>query len=424
MPEPTLTGSKTIAEKTNGHALRKCPSWIESFIDSTEILGSPRLFRKWAAISVIGAVLEQKVYMISAMEMLYPNIYCFLIGHPGVGKTRSIRLAKRYYLETDDPRPAPTSMTASSMIDALAKSKRTVVLHDLIKKTMEQKEYNTLYITADEMMAFMHEYNHEAAGVMSDFYDPQPYGQTRRKDDLNIKIKSPQLNLICGATPSTLMTFMPASAWEQGLTSRIVMVFSDERYIGDDFADSKVGLSDELVHDLRCIGSLLGPFYVSQGYRDAINNWRGLGEPPMPTHPRLIHYATRRKVHLYKLSMICAVDRGGELALTPDDFNRALEWLIEAEHTMPDVFKAGSGNADARAMDEIYYYVLTAGLKKPVSENRVVTFAKEHIPLHSIERVIKVMVTAGMLQSVGIDKYGLRLFKARVPERDEDGNKI
>jgi hypothetical protein len=133
------------------------------------------VFRHWAAISTIAAALEQKVYVPSGGAALYPNLYCFLVGHPGVGKTRTIHASKRYYMETPEPLAAPTSMSASSMIDAVAKSKRVIV-----RMPEGPLEYNTLYITADEMRAFMHQYDEEAIGVMSAFYDPTPYGQTRR----------------------------------------------------------------------------------------------------------------------------------------------------------------------------------------------------------------------------------------------------
>src|SRR5258707_319158 len=246
--KPIQTASKTTKVTTNGSALRKCRSWIECFVESTAGLESPLLFRRWAAISTIAAAVEQRVYVVSGNERKHPNIYCFLVAHPGVGKTRSIRAAKRYYLETPDPRPAPTSMTAASMIDAVARSKRNVVFSN--GKDMDQLEYNTIYITADELSAFMHKYDEEAIGVMSDFYDPQPYGQTRRGNDLNIKIKSPQLNLICGTTPSNLMKYLPDSAWEQGFTSRVVMIFSDERTIGDDFAEHNSNLNPDLIHEL------------------------------------------------------------------------------------------------------------------------------------------------------------------------------
>src|ERR1700757_4543912 len=117
MNKPTQTASKTTKATTNGNGGRKCQSWIESFLQHTESLESPRIFRKWAAISALAAVAEQKVYVVSGGERLHPNIFCGLIAHPGVGKTRSIRMVKRYYMETPEPHGSPTSMSASSMID-------------------------------------------------------------------------------------------------------------------------------------------------------------------------------------------------------------------------------------------------------------------------------------------------------------------
>lgn len=409
-----------------GVANRKCRSWIDSFIESTEALESPKIFRKWAAISTLAATVEQRVHVVSGGERLHPNMYCALIGHPGTGKTRSIYRGRDYYLTTDEPHVAPTSMSASSMIDALAKNKRSIMMPKADKPgEVEPYDYNSMWITADELSAFMKAYDEEAIGTMSAFYDPRPYGQTRRGGDLSIKIKSPQLNLIVGTTPSNLLHYMPETAWEQGFTSRIIMVFSDERTIGDDFANVDISLNPDLISDLRSISGLVGTFKVTEEYKSAVNTWRAIGEPPIVSHPKLIHYGTRRRVHLYKLSMVSALDRSDVLVLTRDDFNRAMNWMTEAEANMPDIFKAGAGNADAKAMEEIYHFVLTMTSKMPggVPERKIVNFAKDRVPLHSIERVIQIMILAGMLRVVKEDfRLRMRFFKAEVPDLNEDGS--
>ena len=125
--------------------------------------------------------------------------------------------------------------------------------------------------------------------------------------------------------------------------------------------------------------------------------------------------------------MVSAIDRSDSLLLTEDDFNRAMTWLTQAEATMPDIFKAGAGNADAKAMDEIYHYVLTvsAALKGPVPERKIINFAKERVPLNSIDRVVKIMESAGMIEASHLDKRtGQRLWKACVPDIDADGDRI
>ena len=182
------------------------------------------------------------------------------------------------------------------------------------------------------------------------------------------------------------------------------MIFSDERIIGDDFAEVENTFSDELAHDLAIINECIGQFEVTREYRDAVNNWRQLGEQPVPSHPKLIHYVTRRRTHLYKLSMISAIDRSNALILTRDDFNRAMGWLLEAEATMPEIFKAGATNADASAMEEILHFIQLHGGEFGVSEQKITRFARDRLPIHSILRVVDIMERSGQIHLLGIDR--------------------
>jgi len=363
----------------------------------------------------VAATLEQKVWLTTSSR-LYPNLYVFLVGHPGVGKTRTIRATKAYAQELPDFHFSPTSMTPASLVDALVDSKRNIIQLDL-----GNLEYNTMFVTADELGAFMHKYDNEMIGVLSAFYDTDPYGQHRRGKELKIKIKSPQLNILSGTTPSNLLNFMPENAWDQGFTSRIILVFSDERIVGDDFAVVAKPLSKELLHDLKQINSLSGQFAVTSAYRDAVNQWRAAGEPPVPSHPKLTHYITRRRTHLYKLSMVSAVDKSDELLLTKEDFDQALEWLCEAETYMPDVFRAGATGGDNKAMEEIHNFLFISDKGSGVHEHDVVKFTRERVPAHSVMRVLDIMKLSGSLVIASIDKRsGARMYRAG-KDGDRDG---
>jgi hypothetical protein len=366
----------------------------------------------WSAISTIAAVVEQKVWLRTSRP-LFPNIYVLILGHPGVGKTRTIREARSYVIDLPDFHLAPVSLTFASLVDSLVQAKRFMV-----RLPDPPLEYNSMYIAADELGAFVHKYDDEMIAGLSAFYDPDPYTQARRmfKGD-NIKIKSPQLNLLCGSTPSNLMNFMPEGAWEQGFTSRLLMVYSDERIIGDDFAPKSTNHSSALEQDLRVINSLTGEFEVTEDYADAIRAWRALGESPTPSHPKLIHYVTRRRAHLYKLSMIASIDESNALVLTKAHFNRAMGWLLEAEMAMPDIFKSGSGSADGQAIEEIMYYMRTIDKGKGVPKHRIINFAKDKIPLHSILRIVDILEGSGKIKCVGVDRRtGQQVYAPSEPE--------
>ncbi len=391
----------------NGVGKRLCESWIETFVEYTGNLESAPIWRRWSAIATIGAVLEQKVF-VTTSSPLYPNLYVFLVGDAGLGKTRAIAAAGRLLREMPEVHIGATSSTMASMVDQINAAKRTIIC-----MPEPAIEYNSLTIIADELSAFMDEYDKALIGGLTTFYDVEPYSQVRRTRDIKVSILRPQLSLLCGSTPSNLIRLVPEFAWEQGFATRVINVFSEEKPIVDTFNLPKIEAPKDLIHDLQIINALIGEFGWTQEYADAMNNWKTLGHPPKPTHPRLQGYCNRRFSHMIKLTMISAVDRGNKLLLTRDDFNRAMAWLLEVEGLMPSVFKSGSGSADSKAMDEIYHYACEQDKGKGVNEHKLVKFARERIPAHSVMRVIEIMEKSGQIQSLGTDdRTGLRLFKA------------
>ncbi len=66
-------------------------------------------------------------------------------------------------------------------------------------------------------------------------------------------------------------------------------------------------------------------------------------------------------------------------------------------------------------MDEIYFFVSTGDLTgKGISEQRLINYARERVPAHSVLRVLEVMEKSGLIQgSNGLDlKTGQRYWKA------------
>lgn len=353
--------------------------------------------------------MEQKTWIWTSRAQC-PNLYIFIVGHPGVGKSRTISVARQLAMTLSEFHIAPISMTFAACVDALSRAKRNWK----VAGELEPLSFNTMYVCADELGAFMHKYDNEMMSGLTAFYDTTPYQQERRGNELRIKIDSPQLNMITGCTPQALSEFLPDKAFGQGFMSRVILVFSDERIIGDDFAIRPESKLDDLEHDLKIINNLYGQFHVTPEYVECINNWRALGEPPVPDHPKLTHYITRRRVHLYKLSMVSSVDRGNTLALTKQDFNNAMNWLVEAEASMPEIFKAGATNIDGQAMDEIQHFVIAADKGQGVSEQRIVHFARERVPIHSILRVIEIMERSGQLHCIGIERRsGVKFYSAK-----------
>lgn len=323
------------------------------------------------------------------------------MGYAGTGKSITIRAAKSFLHEVNGIHIAPTSMTMASMADILNESKCSMLRPGHSPPLIE---YNSLHLLADELSALVHKYDLEFMAGLTTLYDGDRYAQARRGKDLRIEIKSPTLNILAGTTPSNLCQFMPEGAWDQGFASRIVMVYSGDREVSDIFALAAEGSGGEdgyknLLHDLSIVYGLYGQFSIDPSAVEAFREWRTGGEQPTPSHPKLVHYCSRRTAHVLKLCMVASVSRGNDLIITLADFELARSWLLGAELTMADVFTAGITGGDSSAIEEAWYFIFArwSKTKRAIPEHELVHFVRERVPSHSVMRVIDIMERDGSI---------------------------
>lgn len=383
-------------------------------MEYTDELEAPPIWRQWAAISTIASVLERKVWVRTTKGDLHPNLYTVLVGFAGTGKSITIAASETLLREITGIHVAPTSMTMASMVDCLNESKCQIIRPG---KVPPMVEFNSLTILADELAALIHQYDREFMAGLTKIYDGGQYAQYRRGKDLRIKIPAPQLNILAGTTPSNLCQFMPDGAWEQGFASRIIMVYSGDRSLSDIFAQtSGEGPGSDyknLAHDLQLIYSLYGRMTLTDDAIAAFREWREAGEKPVPTHPKLTHYCSRRTAHILKLCMVACAARSSDLVITVSDFDLAKNWLLGAELSMPDIFKAGITGGDSRAMEEIWHFIWASfsKRKKEIPEHELVHFTRERVPAHSVLRVIEIMERDGTLAGRFDIKTGMKMYQ-------------
>ncbi len=358
-------------------------------------------------IATIGAVLERKVW-VGNPQKLYPNLYVFLVGKAGIGKTRAVDAATTHLRELPKFFLAPTSVSRASLVDCLDESKRQI---PRLVQGEAMVEYNSMFVAVDELSALMHQWDTDLVSALTKFYDCNPYAEAKRKDVLRHDLAAPQLNVLCGTTPSNLMCLVPSTAWSQGLMSRVILIHTNTKEPKEFGAGGVRSIVDpDLLHDLRVLMNEYGEITYNADYARLMNEWRDGGMSPTPTHPRLIDYCARREAHLLKLSMIACMDLGHPRMLTAEHFNIARYWLLEAETTMGDIFSLGSSSVDSRAMDDIHDFVKRQG--KPIPQYQIIHFARNLVPAHSVKQILELMSLAGMIGKVGEDARGHGLYVA------------
>ena len=384
--------------------------WLEEFIRYTEPIQSPPIFRLWSGITAIAGSLERRVWIVSAGEPVYPNLYTVLVGHPGTGKTQAIKHANSLWYATRNLFVAPHDVTKARLIDALAKAS-----HKKILKDGSLYEYNSLLVAADEFGVLLPSHDTEFLSTLNRIFDnpPQHRHERRALGDKQIDIINPQITILAGTQPSYLANLLPEEAWGQGFMSRVLMVYCNEKSKPIDIFDTRelsksmfISLRDKLIEFTKLHGAVKWSLPAAE----AAQGWIRRGMDPEPEHSKLEHYNRRRLVNFIKLITVSTVSHGhSDIQL--GDFQRAQEWLLDAEQRMPDIFREMVGRSDIQIIDELHFFLwrIWSREKKGIHEARLYDFLRNRAPSEKIPRIIDIAMKANIIERLA----GTNLYRPR-----------
>lgn len=374
--------------------------WIERFMAYSEGIPSPEKFRLWSAITAVAGALEKRVWAETGRSILFPNLFTLLVSAPGIGKSQAIKIIHEMWYDTEKFKVAPDNMTKASLIDGLAKASQVFYPGD-----GSMIDYHTLLVAADEFGVFIPAHDLEFLSVLNKIFDnPKVYRETRRTLDKDIHIVQPQITILAGSQPGFLGSMLPEEAWTMGFTSRLIMVHSATGPEIDIFQSQnpRANMRKDLVSGLASIASVYGKADFTPEAIEVFTKWYKSGMPPVPDHSKLQHYIPRRALHTLKLSMISAASRGMTTEVIASDMERAIDWLLGAEETMPDVFREMVGKSDNQIMLDLHQFVWEIFRKKkePVHENMIYKFLRSKAPADKIYKILEVTQRSGLMAYV------------------------
>ena len=387
---------------------RKIKNWVDVFEETTAYTGSPARLRRWAAIACIAGALEQKVWVHTNGSPLYPNLYVIFVAPPGVGKSAILNSVRRFWLKLPDHKIAASSVSKASLIDELADAQRILINPGAKALTVE---FHSLKVLASELTVFIPEFATEFMSVMTNIYDTEPFSERKRTAKLKIEIPKPQINFVAGTTPSSLVQLLPEGAWDQGFLSRTMLVYDADIKVQSLFGQQT---QDKETHkalesDILEIGNLYGEIKFTPEAAEFIDAWHMGGKLPVPDHPKLQHYLSRRSAHLLKLSQVACVATGNNLVIEVEHIQMAMNWLFDLEAHIPEIFKAMSNGGEAKVMEETWHMLFQfyARYKKGAPRSLLIKFIAQRVPSHAVERIIDLMEKADMIRPVAEKGQGM-----------------
>ena len=404
---------------------RNFPDWIDTFVESTESVVSPEIFRRWAGVASIAATLRRASFTFIQGQKVYPCLYTMFVATPGVGKSNAIKHARAILSKVPKISLSPQSIASEAALYEVLE----IAGQESSQGTEEWTENINCCVAAfiDEYGTLIKGDNLSFMDALTDLYDcPAVFTHKTKTAGENV-IENPCLNLLGGCTPTWLRDSFTDAALERGFASRMVLVHSDERIMRPLFGGSVLSDStteDALSKDLAAIYTTAGEFKWSPAAAKIFSSWYDDGMNPQPADPRLANYNTRRVVHISKLSLIHRVSRGPGTIIEEEDFSRAKAMLLYTEERMPKAVESLGTNPHYAQVRLIQALIMAWWIKNQsaMPEHELRARIARDVPSAYTETLINSVILAGGARAAG--DPGKRMFLPPEREKSERGAPI
>ena len=373
---------------------------IDEYLNYSQDSESPDIFLKWTAIAAVSTVAQRKIWIDWGDLRWHPNLYIILVGPPASRKGTAITPMKKILLDTGVPISA-NSITREKFIRRLSESTAAV--------TLESGDFFThcsFAVWSEEMSSFINKNSEQLIHDLTDLYDSPSKWEYDTKHQGSDEIFGTYVTLIAATTPESFRKIIPVEMIGTGFTSRVLFICAKgkrKKSICPSFASSEDGVysSGILKQRLLDIYSLSGKFCGSMDFaKRYIELYQKMPEYCPFDPDNFSHYWDRRMQNLMKLALISALSRGAGLdgetkTLQEYDFDRAYEWLTEAERDMPYVYSNFGRSRQAELIGKVLNIVSEnpQGLKYQDLLRRTVRDATAY----ELKNILDTLVAAKML---------------------------
>lgn len=398
-------------------------NWLKAYVQHTAASEAPDIFHFWTGVVTIGGALRRKVWKDELIFQWVPNFYVVLVAPPGVAtKSTSINLGMRLLRQVDGVHFGPESMTWQALGESLSTSQEYFQFVDPMTGQMVQQVMSCLTIPISELGTFLRTDDSALISFLTRMWDGQkePF-QHKTKSAGNVDVENPWLNVIGATTPSWMRNNFSENLVGEGLTSRVVFVYAEEKRHYTAYPSKMVRSVDyadtekKLVDDLREIASLAGPYLLTsdaEAWGEAWYKDHYQKRDATLSSDRFGGYIARKQTHLHKLAMVFAAAKRDQLLIEKEDLEEAALILKETEKSMLKVFESVGLVDEARHVASLMSFVRGYGFL-PVQELRNMTM--NTMTDRDFKTALKVAVEGGLLvvaEQAG--KRGLALAKRTV----------
>lgn len=343
---------------------RHYTNWLKAYCQFTESSEAPTEFHFWTAVSTVAGAVRRRIWKDELHFKWTPNFYIIFVGPAGiVTKSTTLGIGYSFLEKVKDIHFGPDSMTWHG----LAKDFEAAVGYHSYKDATGKDVIilmSPLTCSVSELGTFLRPDDSGLVSFLTDVWDgkERPFKHTTSASG-NIKIENAWLNIIAATTPAWLQNNFPASLIGEGLGSRIIFIYAEQKrqltaYPSRVVRPANYGdMEKKLLEDLQHISTLIGPMDLTDEaytwgdawYKKHFNGHRN----PKMASGRYGGYLARKQTHLHKLAMVLSVSKRDTLIITKEDLEEADAILAGAESSMLRVFESMGVVDEAKHVAEL-----------------------------------------------------------------------
>lgn len=375
--------------------------FFTDYLEYTEDSEVPTIFHRWSAISAVGAMLGRNFVLPHGHFLVYPNLYCMLMGVPATRKSTAVKLIKKLIKLAGYTAIAADKTTKEKFILDLAGVEFNPEEKDIMDTNLwgddAEDSIAEMYIMADEFNDFFGNNILDFVSFLGNLWDYVGVYENKVKNSSSVKIHNPTISILSGNTPTGFSLAFPSEIIGQGFFSRLIMIYAEPTgrkitFPKEPPPEKTAAIVAQLV-EFRT--RILGKATLTPGAEKLLDKiyltWKGIDDV------RFDSYSNRRLTHLFKLCLIHAAV-AGRAQITEDIVVYANTVLSHTEHFMP---KALGEFGKAKYSDTSHKVISIIETKDNVTSLKEI-WKKVHNDLESmsqLQEILRKLIAAEKIQS-------------------------
>lgn len=389
-------------------------SLLECVIPHTE---SPNRFIVWSAISVLGSILKNKVFIKDGLYTIYPNQYVVLVSPPGIGKGTAIKFNWDLVRDT-----APNFLvnmisdrvTAPRILERIATGWNSnipkivngqIVIGGALEHTctLLSTELSVLIGASEWMLDFLCE-----------SWDRNAYDYDTKNKGSACVLSDMCTSLVAATVPDYVQNIERNNklSIKGGFTSRCLFIYEESpaRYLpfppAINTTPKSVNLLAAIKNDLEHVAHNLAGEYTYNTeaklkFENFLNTFRNNGNDDIEP---VSHFKARIRAHTLKLAMILAASRKDTLVIEGLDMDNAIAFIARVLKDLNFIFR-GVGDSELNtAVSRIQTYIEKVGM---ASEKELLKHLHRHITPEVLTRALWLMREVNFLEVKSLGKTTL-----------------